>query len=200
MAVDVIQDTQKKGGTYRQQLAELMVDFSKLVENGGGNRETFERMLGHLLKSFEGVRINTESQIRKLKTDLAVQEATLRSCTTFSNMLVGLVKTYANEAAGKETNNIFTQTVRFVENADGSNGESEKPKRISDVEMRKKLCKCCCVDEEDAANCDCKCHTEGNCGDPECAVCASGGPVILLKKEPPKRKRVGKKAVKKKVK
>ena len=55
MAVDVIQDTQKKGTTYRQQLTELMLSFNKLVENGGDTSENFGKMLSHLLKSFEGV-------------------------------------------------------------------------------------------------------------------------------------------------
>lgn len=193
MAIDVIQDTQKKGGTYRQQLAELMVDFSKLIENGGGTKETFERMLAHLLKSFEGIRINTESQIRKLHTDLAVHEATLRSCSTFSNMLLGLVKTYAAEAAGKTTENIYTQTVRFVEQNDKADNGCKKPERISDVEMRRQICKCCCVDEADAAECDCECHTVGYCSDPECVVCAERQAMIPKPVHKPTRKKASKK-------
>jgi len=183
MAIDVIHDSQKKQGTYRQHLSQLMMDFSKLMENGGGTKDTFERMLAHLLKSFEGVRLKEEAEIRGLNKKLAVHEANIRSCNTFSNMLLGLVKTYAEEAAGRETTNVFTQTVRFVEQNEGKSNGEEKPKRISDVEARKLLCKCCCVDEEDAKNCDCECHTVGYCSDPECAVCMEKKAKIEEEKE-----------------
>lgn len=168
MSVDTIHDSQKKGGTYKQHLAQLLADLGNLIRNGGGTQENFERMFAHLLKSFEGTRLKEESEIRRLKRELAVHEATIRSCNTFSNVLLGLVKTYAEEAAGRSTDNVFTKSVRFVEEAEN---KVEKPVRESDVEMRKRLCKCCCVDEDDAKSCDCACHTQGYCDDPDCAVC-----------------------------
>jgi hypothetical protein len=152
---------QKTKGTFKMQFHELQKQFKELMDAGYTDIHYFEKTLEELLRSFETIRISQERHIRDFETKIAWCRARQRAASEHANLilsiLVGQVQT-AKEAA------------KYMDRP-APQPENGKPERISDVEMLKTICKCGCVDDEDAKDCDCECHTVGYCSDPDCAVC-----------------------------
>ena len=88
----------------------------------------------------------------------------------FSNLLVGVLASQVQEVKRSEQ----MGGERLVDVPD--NGD-----RISDKEMLQRICICGCVDEEDAANCDCSCHRGIPCDDENCVVCKAEKALQLAK-------------------
>jgi hypothetical protein len=169
---------QKKLGTFKMHLQELQVHFRDLMAEGITDPYVFEKTLEDFLRQFETVRIVQEREIRRLETQMAYCRARQRAASEHANLVLAVLTTNVNRAI---------QAHRDSGGATAKAPESTLPEEIiSDTEMLKRICICGCVDEEDAARCDCNCHTVGYCDDPRCAVC-------------PAKKEAAEKAPKKKV-
>ena len=157
MAIDRIMTDQSRGGTYREHVIKLQREFKQLIEDGAADPHTFEHLLCQLLQQFEQERLRNESQIRRLQNEMAYCEATNRACIMFANVLINTV------AAVRHNMSPLTQPLKEP--------DPEIPQRVSDTDMLKQICICGCVDEEDAKNCSCVCHTQGFCDVPTCTYC-----------------------------
>lgn len=187
------EEDQRKDGTHREHFSRLTDQFQKLVEYGAATPERYKQMCFTLLKSFEGVRLDQERQIKNFEAKIAYCRATQQNCSMFSNLLVGFMATQVQEAGRAEALGMPSPS------EETGNGE-----RISDTEMLRRICVCGCVDEEDAAQCECSCHSGKPCDLEHCVVCrakkvqlaseTSGRRRAPVPKRP-KKKRSRKKAV-----
>lgn len=187
MATDEITQEQKRHGTYRERFLQVKKEFHQLIEEGGDNA-TVEGILIKILKDMEDIRLKNELDSRRLEQQLAVCQATARACSTYSNLVVSAVSYYRRE---------LKKTPEAVQ-------ETEKSSVPKDTDVLKTICLCGCQDEEDAAGCQCVCHTKGWCDRPDCTVCRQKEAEAKkpVKKAPARKKaakkRVTKKATKKK--
>lgn len=174
---------QKKLGTFKMHLQELQVHFRDLMAEGITEPRVFEKTMEDFLRQFETIRVVQEREIRRLETQIAYCRARQRAASEHANLILAILTTNVNQAI---------QAYRDTGGASAKPPESSLPDEIiSDTEMLKRICICGCVDEEDAARCDCNCHSVGYCDDPRCAVCPG------KKKSPKKAKKTKKKAAKK---
>jgi hypothetical protein len=173
---------QKKMGTFKMHLQELQVHFRDLMEEGITEPRVFEKTMEDFLRQFETIRVVQEREIRRLETQMAYCRARQRAASEHANLILAILTTNVNQAI---------QAYRDTGGASAKPPESTLPDEIiSDTEMLKRICICGCVDEEDAARCDCSCHTVGYCDDPRCAVCPDKKSAAEAK---PKKKKVTKK-------
>lgn len=178
MSSDVITNEQKRGGTFREKFVELHGEFNELMKSGAATPALFESSMVQLLKSFENVRLQSESTIRKLEREIAFNEATLMACNKFSNLVVSVVAAHRRE-------NCRQADEPRVSPEDVGVG---KDASISDVEMLKTICLCGCQDEIDAADCKCECHTKGWCDREDCVVCRKAEAEAKKSEKSPKKK------------
>lgn len=180
---------QKKLGTFKMHLQELQVHFRDLMAEGISEPRVFEKTLEDFLRQFETIRVSQEREIRRLETQMAYCRARQRAASEHANLILAVLTTNVNQAI---------QAYRDTGGASAKPPESTLPEDvISDTEMLKSICICGCVDEEDAANCDCNCHTVGYCDDPRCAVCPDKkGKKGSTKKTKKAKKKVAKKTKK----
>jgi len=181
---------QKKMGTFKMHLQELQVHFRDLMMEGIADPRVFEKTLEDFLRQFETIRISQEREIRRLETQMAYCRARQRAASEHANLILAVLTTNVNQAI---------QAHRDSGGTTSRAPESTLPDEvISDTEMLKRICICGCVDEEDAARCDCNCHSVGYCDDDKCAVCPAKK--VVAAKEPKKKvtkRKARKKATKK---
>lgn len=178
---------QKKMGTFKMHLQELQVHFRDLMEQGIADPRVYEKTMEDFLRQFETIRITQEREIRRLETQMAYCRARQRAASEHANLILAVLTTNVNQA------------IRAHKDSGGETSrapESTLPEEVmTDTEMLKTICICGCVDEEDASQCDCACHSVGYCGDVRCAVCPDKKAAAESK---PKKKKVAKKKVAKK--
>lgn len=184
-------DDQRKQGTHREHLSRLSDQFARLMESGAATPERYRELCSTLLRSFEGLRLEQERQIADYNAKIAYCRATQSSCSMFSNLLIGVLKNQVREAL-----NAQQAAVAAVPEAEPGNGRP-----ITDVEMLQRICICGCVDDEDAADCDCSCHRGQPCDRTDCVVCKAQRVLETAGRRQapePKRKRAAKKTSRKK--
>lgn len=182
---------QKKMGTFKMHLQELQVHFRDLMMEGIAEPRVFEKTLEDFLRQFETIRISQEREIRRLETQMAYCRARQRAASEHANLVLAILTTNVNQViqAHKDSGGIASRPP-----------ESTLPEDIvSDTDLLKTICICGCRDEEDAASCDCPCHTVGYCDDIRCAVCPDKKEAAAKapKKKVAKKKAPRKKATKK---
>ena len=177
---------QKKMGTFKMHLQELQTHFRDLMVEGVTEPRVFEKTLEDFLRQFETIRVVQEREIRRLETQMAYCRARQRAASEHANLILAILTTNVNRA--------------IQANRDSGGTTSRPPEAtlpedvVSDTEMLKRICICGCVDEEDAARCDCDCHSAGYCDDERCAVCPDKKRVAEA--SPKKKKATKKKATK----
>lgn len=183
------ENDQKRLGTHKEHFSRLSDQFKELMEHGAATPERFKQLCFTLLKSFEGVRLDQEGQIKKYEANIAYCRATQQACSMFSNLLVGALATQVQEVKRAEAVGSAPLPAQIPGNGD----------RVSDKEMLQRICICGCVDEEDAANCDCSCHQGEPCKDERCVVCQAKLALETSgRRQPPKPKAPAKKTTRKK--
>lgn len=155
-------DDQQKQGTHPQHTAKLTAQFATLIAEGAATPQRYQELCFTLLKSFEAMRVDQERQISDYQAKIAYCRAQQQSCSQFSNLLVGILARQVQEVA----------RARQMGDPEPAPQASPSGHVVTDTEMLQRICICGCVDEADAANCDCECHSErGYCIDARCAVC-----------------------------
>lgn len=147
---------EQRGVGYRESFLKVESDFKELMDSGGATPDNFKAALFKVLRSFETVRRKNNNQISNLESEIAFCQATSRACDMFENILVGIIRTIKNEVQGGLNVDVPEHVV------------SDPPK---DTDVLKTICLCGCLDEIDAADCQCICHTKGFCDRPDCTVC-----------------------------
>jgi len=187
---------QKKMGTFKMHLQELQVHFRDLMLEGISEPRVYEKTMEDFLRQFETIRITQEREIRRLETQMAYCRARQRAASEHANLILAVLTTNVNQAikAHKDSGGATSRAP-----------ESTLPEEVvTDTELLKTICICGCQDAEDAASCDCPCHTVGYCDDIRCAVCPSKKALVtkvskkkVAKKKVAKKKTARKRAAKK---
>jgi len=162
---------QKRHGSHKEHYAKLIDSFKELEALAAADGARFKTLVFTLLKAYETMRIEQEATIARLERQIEYCRAKQKSCSEFSDLLVGMVAVQVQEAKTA----IPPAPAPSIDRAP------------SDKEVLKTICICGCQDDEDAANCDCRCHTEGYCDDERCAVCAAKK--LALEQETSKRRK-----------
>ena len=181
---------QKRMGTFKMHLNELQTHFRDLMAAGITDPHVFQKTMTDFLRQFETIRVTQEREIHRLETQIAYCRARQRAASEHANLILAVLTTNVAQA---------------IQAHRDSNGETSRPPEstlpeevISDTEMLKTICICGCVDDIDAKDCKCACHTDvGYCEDARCAVCPEKREAA---QKAPKKKRARKKASRKKVK
>ena len=171
------EDDQKKFGTYKEHFYRLREQFRALMVAGAANPITFENMFYAVLSGLENKRLHAERRIKELERKLEWCRAEQHAASQDIAMLEAIVRNQVQTAKGG---------VEMPPN--------EPTDRPTDKEVLATICICGCQDEEDASNCDCKCHTACFCEDERCAVCPGIKAAKEAEEKPPKRKRLTKKS------
>jgi hypothetical protein len=178
--------TQKRGGTHKENFVKLQAEFNKIFTNSESiSPRGLYQLMSQFLKSVEGLRMRSEKQIRDLQNELVFNQGTADACSTFSNLLVSMMVGYHD--SGMLTG---VKAKDVEEKEDKKESEEVKEDIVTDVEMLKKVCaNCGCQDEGDMAECNCPCHDGKSCGNDQCIICKDLDNYELKKKKKKRKTR-----------
>jgi hypothetical protein len=165
---------QKRLGTFRLHQRELQAHFRDLMAEGVTDPAIFENTMVDFLRQFETIRVTQERQIAKYEQQIAYCRARQRAASEHANLILAILTTQVDHAIKAKKAQVLS------EKSDSS--------VITDTELLKKICICGCQDEEDALDCDCKCHTDGFCKEENCLVCKEKRLSSTAKKKKSKKK------------
>lgn len=168
-----LEDTQKKYGTYKEQILQVQKEFLNIREAGDVTADHMESFCIRLLKSAETIRVNSDAQIRKLQSQIDQHASTMRFAGMWSNMLVTQLMFFRRDSMG----------VKGVSPKEEAEQAINKDSAEKDTEVLKRICICGCLDDEDASQCKCSCHKGEPCGQLNCVYCTSWANKILVEKE-----------------
>ena len=157
---------QLKFGTLSQHLERLDHHFGEIMKHHIGDVELFKKMCEELLKSYEGDRLLSEREIKKLENQIAYFRARQQQATLYSSLLLGIVMSHTRE--GLEKAGVISESL-----SESSNESIKKITRPTEEEFFKTHCVCACQDKEDASSCNCTCHKGNPCASERCNVCLS---------------------------